>query len=159
MTWTNRVLATLAVLLLATFAGGQAQVTALETEAKQIETLLIAPCCWRQPIADHQSEIAEQMKVDIRLMLQKGQVRQEILDHYVEQYGARILSIPPQEGFNRTAYLMPVFFTIMGLVVVGVILRKWQRQSPKAVGSTEALEAPISEELAQRIQKELDEME
>jgi cytochrome c-type biogenesis protein CcmH len=159
MTRINAMLAALSVLLLVPFAGGQEQVAALETQAKQIETLLIAPCCWRQPISDHQSEIAEQMKVEIRQLLEKGQDRQQILDHYVDQYGARILSIPPQQGFNRTAYLMPVFFTILGLVVVGVILRKWQRQAPQPVASAGASDAPISDELAQRIQKELDEME
>jgi cytochrome c-type biogenesis protein CcmH len=158
MTWINRVLATLSVLALASLASGQEQVAALETEAKQIETLLIAPCCWRQPIADHSSEVADQMKVEIRQMLEKGQDRQQILDHYVEQYGARILSIPPQQGFNRMSYLMPVFFTVIGLVVVGAILRKWQHRSPQAVAAGPS-DAPISDEIARRIQKELDAME
>jgi cytochrome c-type biogenesis protein CcmH len=159
MTRTHPILITLAIMTLAASVGGQEQMAALETEAKQIETLLIAPCCWRQPISDHQSEISSEMKVEIRQMLDEGQNRQQILDHYVEQYGARILSIPPQQGFNRMSYLMPVFFTILGLVVVGAILRKWQRQPTQAVASAGASAAPVSDELAQRIQKELDEMD
>jgi cytochrome c-type biogenesis protein CcmH len=159
MMWTKAMLATLSVLFLAAFAGGQEQAAALETEAKQIETLLIAPCCWRQPIADHSSEAADQMKVEIRQMLEKGQDQKQILDHYVEQYGARILSIPPQQGFNRMSYLMPVLFTVMGLVVVGAILRKWQRRSPQAVASAGASDTRVSDEIAERIQKELDEMD
>jgi cytochrome c-type biogenesis protein CcmH len=161
MMWKNAMLATLGVILLAPLVYGQEQAATIETEAKHIETLLIAPCCWRQPISDHQSQIAEEMKVEIRQFLKNGRTRQQILDHYVDQYGPRILSIPPQEGFNRMSFLMPVFFAVIGLFVVGGVLRKWQRQSAPTAASAGASDVPgpVSDELTRRIQKELDEMD
>jgi cytochrome c-type biogenesis protein CcmH/NrfF len=99
------------------------------------------------------------MKTEIRQMLADGQDRQQILDHYVEQYGARILSIPPQQGFNRMSFLMPVFFAVLGIVVVGAVLHRWKQQPVDAAPAAGASATPVSDELARRIQKELDEMD
>ncbi len=143
---------------------GQEQVASYEPEAREIETLLIAPCCWRQPIADHQSEIAGEMKSELRKMLAEGKQRQEILEFYVDRYGARILSIPPQQGFNRMSFLMPVFFVLAGFVVVGAVLKKLSAThhtaatAPAGTGSNTASPS-VDEEMSRRIQKELDEMD
>jgi cytochrome c-type biogenesis protein CcmH len=133
---------------------------ALEKEAKRLETLIIAPCCWRQPVSDHQSPDATRIKAEIRQMLGEGKNEKEILDHYVEIHGARILSIPPQEGFNRTAFLMPALFTVLGLVVVGLLLRKWHSSQAKAQPAAETPTAPpLDDEMSRRIQRELDAMD
>jgi cytochrome c-type biogenesis protein CcmH len=63
----------------------------VEREAKQIERMLIAPCCWTQPVSDHYSAEADQIRAGIRAMLAAGKTRQQILDAYVAQYGERIL--------------------------------------------------------------------
>jgi cytochrome c-type biogenesis protein CcmH len=143
---------------------GQEKVASNEAEAREIETLLIAPCCWRQPIADHQSEVAGEMKTDIRKMLNEGKNRREILDFYIDRYGARILSIPPQQGFNRMSFLMPIFFTLAGLLVVSLVLKKWSTMNktvvaaPAGTGAQTAAPA-LDNEMSRRIQKELDEMD
>jgi cytochrome c-type biogenesis protein CcmH len=133
---------------------------ALEKEAKRLETLIIAPCCWRQPVSDHQSPAATEVKSEIRQMLAEGKTEEEILAHYVEIHGAKILSIPPQEGFNRTAFLMPALFTVLGLVVVGLVLRKWHSSQAKAQTASETpTEVPLDDEMSRRIQRELDAMD
>jgi cytochrome c-type biogenesis protein CcmH len=163
MKWTRAIVFVLSTVTLVPSSWGRVDPTALESEAKQIETLLIAPCCWRQPISDHQSEIATEMKAEIRRMLEEGKSRQDILDSYVNQYGARILSIPPQQGFNRMSFLMPMFFAVLGLAVVGGLLRKWRRQpTERASSGTDESKLPssnVSDDVARRIQKELDEMD
>lgn len=151
----------LLILVLATVAdlgwGAQSKEPALELQAKELEALLIAPCCWRAPIADHQSAIATEMKQEVRQMLQEGKSHQEILDHYVEQYGVRILAVPPQEGFNRMSFLMPIVFVVFGLAVVGILLQRWRRQASEA--GPPQVDASVSDEVSRRIQKELDEMD
>lgn len=133
---------------------------ALEKAAKRLETLIIAPCCWRQPVSDHQSQAATEVKAEIRQMLAEGRNEEEILDHYVQLHGAKILSIPPQEGFNRTAFLMPALFTILGLVVVGLLLHKWQSTAGKQTAEQHALDVtPLDDTMSRRIQKELDAMD
>ncbi|MEJ2083624.1 MAG: hypothetical protein P8Y94_16010, partial [Acidobacteriota bacterium] len=34
----------------------------LESEAKEIETMLIAPCCWTQPVSEQYSAAADQIR-------------------------------------------------------------------------------------------------
>lgn len=152
MKTTTITLATVAVALAACLTSAQSDDAALEAEAAQIETRLISPCCWRQPVSDHQSEIAGQMKDEIRQMLEAGMGRQEILDAYVGQYGARILSIPPQRGFNRLSFAMPVAFAVVGLFVVVTAIRRLRRAPAGA--------ATVSnQEVTRRIQDELDAMD
>ncbi len=158
MKFTNSFLLICGLALVAGF-GWSAQVedSDLYAQAKELEALLIAPCCWRAPIGDHQSDIAGEMKQEVRQMLQEGRTHQEILDHYVEQYGVRILAVPPQEGFNRMSFLMPIVFVVFGFAVVGIILQRWRRQSSEAISPP--ADATVSDEISRRIQKELDEMD
>jgi cytochrome c-type biogenesis protein CcmH len=142
-------IATLTVLMVAFVGGAQSEDPALEAQAADIDTLLIAPCCWSQPISDHQSEIAIQMRGEVRNMLRAGMGRQEILDAYVEQYGARILSIPPQQGFNRLTFVMPAVFAAVGLFVIVAVLRRFRRATAKAAVSVS------DSAVARRVEEEL----
>lgn len=129
---------------------------ALEKEAKGIENLLIAPCCWRQPVSDHYSPAADKIRVDVRQKLEAGMGRQEIVQAYVAQYGDRILSKPPARGFNYMAYIMPFVFLAAGAAVAVAVIR---RLRPGQV-QTEQAPAPRKEippEYAKRLQKELEE--
>lgn len=84
-----------------------AKAAAVEREAKQIETLLIAPCCWKEQVSRHHSEATEKVKEEVRGMLSAGLNRQQILDRFVASYGTRILAEPPNQGFSRLLHHMP----------------------------------------------------
>lgn len=92
---------------------------AMEREAKQIETLLIAPCCWTAQVSQHQSEASQQVKEQIRDLLAAGRSRQQVLDVFVARYGERILAEPPARGFGRVLYVaLPVAFVLSGALLV-----------------------------------------
>jgi cytochrome c-type biogenesis protein CcmH len=92
---------------------------ALEQEARQIERMLIAPCCWMQPVSEHQSQASDDVKQQIRMWLSAGMTRQQVLDAFVEQYSARILAEPPNAGFGRWLYLGPL--AIFGASAAGLV--------------------------------------
>ncbi len=161
---TPSILTAICLVIVAQSSRAQPDTTRMEAEAKEIENLLIAPCCWRQPIADHDSEVARDMKEQVRKMLAAGRDRQEILDSYIEQYGARILSIPPQVGFNRLSFLVPVLFVVAGFAVVGAFLHKWGGKLPgksahRTANEVDPMVHPLGDEMSQRINKELEDME
>ena len=97
-----------------------------ERIAASVEELLIAPCCWRAPLSQHYSGTAERMKEDLRQMLANGKSQEEILDHYMAMYGERILSSPPNAGFNRLAYLFTPLMFLAGGVMIFLTLRRWR---------------------------------
>lgn len=97
-----------------------------ERIAALVEEQLIAPCCWRAPLSQHYSGTAERMKEDLRQMLANGSTQEEILDHYKAMYGERILSSPPNAGFNRMAYLFTPLMFLVGAGVIFITLRRWR---------------------------------
>jgi len=132
------VVALAAVLLSAPAASAQpAAKPALEQEAKQIETMVIAPCCWSQQVSVHQSPAADEMKKDIRKQLAEGKTRQQILDAYVAQYGEQILAEPPARGFSRTLYILPVLLLVLSAVVLSVVVKRMAGQPAVAGGPAE----------------------
>jgi len=107
---------------------------------------LIAPCCWREPIAIHRSEESLQMLAEVEQLVAAGRSEEEIKAFYIAQYGERILADPP--GHERTwLYYTPVF-----LFLTAVVLGGWRLSS--LVRSPAAPQHFPSPELLARIRKE-----
>lgn len=99
----------------------------LEIEARTIDAMLIAPCCFRQQVSIHQSPAADEVRLDVRARLAAGQTRQQILDAYVARYGKRILTEPPAVGFDLSLYVMPVVALLLSAGLVTAVLRRFTR--------------------------------
>jgi cytochrome c-type biogenesis protein CcmH len=130
-----------------------------KTTVDDVARELIAPCCYTQTLADHPSEIAEQMKADIKKMLDKGMTKQQILDYYVDQYGERILASPPKSGFGLTAYLTPLAFLILATVLIALMIKRLAvkekpAEQPLAPKQEDSESKEVSEEI-DRLDKEL----
>lgn len=96
----------------------------LETEARQIEKEVVAPCCWSQQVAIHQSPAADEVRKDIRIRLARGETHQAILDDYVVQFGTRILVEPPATGYKRLLYVFPPVALVLSAAGVVAFLRR-----------------------------------
>jgi cytochrome c-type biogenesis protein CcmH/NrfF len=96
------------VLMVAVTVVPQAAPAEIEREARAIEAMLVAPCCYSQQVSIHESAAADEVRRDVRARLTAGQSRQRILDDYVANYGKRILAVPPARGFDLTLFVTPV---------------------------------------------------
>ena len=101
-----------------------------DKKAREIEDNLIAPCCWTQPVSGHYSEVADKIRKEVRAMVAAGKSRDEILDHYVAQYGERILAAPRATGFNRLAYILPWLALVLGAWLLIILLKKLRAPVP-----------------------------
>jgi cytochrome c-type biogenesis protein CcmH len=130
---------------------------ALETEARAIDAMLIAPCCFTQQVSVHQSAAAEDVRRDVRARLAAGQTRQQILDAYVARYGKRILVEPPARGFALTLYVVPFVLIIASAGLVAVVLRRFTRRQPASTGGVQDGTAltPMSPRDVERLDDEL----
>jgi cytochrome c-type biogenesis protein CcmH/NrfF len=63
-------------------------------------------------------------------LLAKGQSEQQIIDSFVREYGTIAYIEPPKHGFGLVAWLMPVFYTVIGLAVVVFVVKKWSSHRP-----------------------------
>ncbi len=87
---------------------------------KDIEESLMAPCCWSGTVNDHGHSELEQ---EIQSMVESGQTKYQIMNHYVRIYGERILAIPIAQGFNIMAWLAPIIIAIIGITFLALYLK------------------------------------
>ena len=125
-----------------------------EAMVRDIEDHLIAPCCWTQPISQHESAVAVQMRQEVRSMVAAGMSREEIMDHFVSQYGERVLATPRPEGFNRLVYLLPWIVLVFGVWLLFILLKKLRTSAP-AASQTPSLD----NRYASLVEKELKDLE
>jgi cytochrome c-type biogenesis protein CcmH len=109
----------------------------LDQEARAIDAMLIAPCCFSQQVSVHQSAAADEVKRDVRSRLAAGETRQQILDAYVSRYGKRILADPPAVGFDLMLYVTPLIMLVASIWLVTAAVRRVTRQQPAALNGVQ----------------------
>jgi len=143
------------VLLWAVASFGAENRQAAEKE-REIEDNLIAPCCWSQPVSQHYSDVAEQIRQEVHAMVAAGKSRDEILDYYVAKYGERILATPRAKGFNMLVYVLPWAALILGGWLLILLIKRLR--SPAPAPSPPLPPAPDSR-YSEVIEKEMKELE
>lgn len=113
----------------------------LEREARVLEAMIIAPCCFSQQVSVHQSPAADEVRKDVRARLGAGETRQQILDAYVAQYGKRILAEPPAAGFDLALYVLPPLLLVASAGLIVVLLRRFSRRPVAAADGAQAVHA------------------
>jgi cytochrome c-type biogenesis protein CcmH len=122
-------IASLLVLLVALSVGTPPTGADLERAAREIDAMLIAPCCFSQQVSVHPSAAAQEVKQDVRRRLAAGETQQQILDAYVERYGKHILAEPPAKGFDLMLYVMPFVVLLTSIALLTAIIRRVTRHA------------------------------
>jgi len=114
---------------------------------ERLEYAVLAPCCYTESVAIHQSEIAVKMRLEIAKWVAIGRSDREILDSYVGLYGNKVLVDPRTEPRGWMPFF-PWLVLILGTFLVAWLLRRW-RATPKvatALSTTETLNLPDFDE-------------
>jgi cytochrome c-type biogenesis protein CcmH len=145
--WPQERLASVACGVLAAllFAGSMARATPADTAltaeqaavARNVEENLMAPCCFGGTIATHHSPLADKLRQEIRSMAAQGANETQILDHYLDTYGERILAQPLARGFNLLAYWMPAVGFLCGTGLLAMWLLRHRRPGGAECSSTD----------------------
>jgi len=99
---------------------------AASERGRKLQEKLVAPCCWNESVAHHRSEVAGEIRAQIESMVAAGKSDREILDHFLAQYGKRIL-IEPEGSTRAVATVMPFVFLLAGGVFTVFIIRRMLR--------------------------------
>ncbi len=83
-------------------------------------------------------DTAKAMLKEVDQHLARGESEQQIIDAFVAEYGTIVYVEPPKRGFGLVAWLMPVFYAIVGLALLIFVVRKWavRAATPGSAGST-----------------------
>jgi cytochrome c-type biogenesis protein CcmH/NrfF len=106
--------------------------TAEQRQARvdRLEHAVLAPCCYTESVAIHQSEIALKMRLEIAKWVAAGKSDQEILNTYTGLYGSKVLVDPRTMPRGWTPYF-PWLVLILGVFLVAWLLKRW-RAAPGA---------------------------
>ena len=127
----------------------------------KFEEMLVAPCCYREPISIHQSDVAVGMRREIECMVAESKSDREILEYYIGKYGKAVLAEPQGlEGWVVRG--VPFLVLLLGVGLVSRLAWKWRfttvsqaRQEERSPGMGGGPKDSIPEEYQLRIEREL----
>ena len=61
-------------------------------------------------------------------LLAQGKSEQQIIDAFVAKYGSIVYVEPPKTGFGLVAWLMPVFYALVGFSLLVLVVRKMRNR-------------------------------
>jgi cytochrome c-type biogenesis protein CcmH len=112
------------------------EVTKAQRDEVGKELACLCDTCPRRPLDECTCGYAQQQQARIDGLLAEGKTKQQIIDGFIAEFGKHVLSKPPAEGFNLTAWLMPPFVLLFGFFMVRSVLRTWSHSKPAPVGVT-----------------------
>jgi cytochrome c-type biogenesis protein CcmH len=87
----------------------------LEAQVQRVAAELRCLVCQNQTIADSNAELAQDLRKQVREMLQSGQSEAEVRDFMVARYGDFILYRPPFKATTLVLWIGPFVLMIAGL--------------------------------------------
>ena len=79
-----------------------------------LEKSLMAICCWSGTVYDHGNS---DMEAEIDTLVKAGKTKANILDHFVNKHGERVLAIPVAAGFNLFVWLAPALIGLISIFI------------------------------------------
>lgn len=150
--------ASLAGSLLATVSAAQSTAStthapsSTRVDADALARRFIAPCCYNESLASHDSPLAHQLRDELRARVARGESSDAITEDLVARYGERVLAIP--SGIEGTA-----FGVLSAIALAGVALGLAQKRRSRAIVLPPPAPAPTSTELDARLEKALAELD
>ncbi len=99
----------------------------LDKRVQAIAAELRCLVCQNQTIADSNASLAQDLRRQVRQMLQQGKSEREVLDFMTERYGDFVLYRPPVRGSTALLWFGPIALLLGGLLLLWWILRRRSR--------------------------------
>ena len=131
--------------------------TPSDDEVNTIAQEMYCPICENTPLDVCPTDACRDWRELIRQMLAQGKTSTEIKQYFVDHYGARVLSEPPQKGFNLLLYVTPMVAIVIGVLVVflGIFLTWYLRSKKTRAGAVANSEPAREDEYTSRLEDEL----
>jgi cytochrome c-type biogenesis protein CcmH len=109
----------------------------LDRRATEVAGLIRCPVCQGLSIADSPSEMAANMKGQVRELLARGYTQEQILAYFEQSYGQFVLLRPKFGGVNALVWLLPIAALAFGALAVFAKTRKLSDVPPAVPASAD----------------------
>jgi cytochrome c-type biogenesis protein CcmH len=101
----------------------------LEARVMRIASELRCLVCQNQTIADSHADLAQDLRRQVREMLQRGDTDQQVTDYMTARYGDFVLYRPPVKATTALLWFGPGLLLVGGLGGLVLMLRRRSRMS------------------------------
>ena len=128
------------------------ETTPTDDEVNKIAKQLYCPVCESTPLDVCPTEACRQWRDVIRTMLSEGRSEAEIKQHFVDQYGVRVLNEPP----NRlVSYLVPGIAILLGAFMLLRGFQAWKKPAVTGSASIQKEAQPAQDQYIAKMEEEL----
>ncbi len=113
----------------------------LTQRTQEIAATLRCPVCQGLAIADSPSEMATNMKGQVRELLSRGFSDKQIYKYFEHSYGQFVLLSPKFQGVNTLVWVLPVLALALGVIIVFSKIRSLEKE-PAVPAVSDAAAAP-----------------
>jgi cytochrome c-type biogenesis protein CcmH len=96
----------------------------LDTRTNEVAGLLRCPVCQGMSVADSPSEMAVNMKHQVRELLARGYTQEQILRYFERSYGQFVLLKPKFQGLSSLVWILPILALAVGAWIVFSVMSK-----------------------------------
>lgn len=119
----------------------------VEVQVQRLSEELRCLVCQNQTLADSHSELAQDLRQEIREMATKGMSDQAIIDYLVARYGDFVRYRPPLKRTTALLWFGPFSLLLAGAVGLFIMLRRREKM---------ASDAPLSVDEVRKVSELLD---
>ena len=117
-----------------------------KTTLSDVEDEVMCPRCERPLSTVDREPQAERERAFIEGMIAQCKSKDEIKTALAAQFGDDVLALPDEEGFDLTAYIVPVLVPLLALAAIAFSAVRWRRRkptgaAPQAAGAGPSLDA------------------
>jgi cytochrome c-type biogenesis protein CcmH/NrfF len=106
---------------------------------QDVERRILAPCCKRQTLEDHDSDIARTLRNEIQARVTAGEQTQVIEDDIVHRYGEDIRAMPRGVNPRGSLGIVVAIILALGVWVLIRLLRRSRSQARVAAAASPAV--------------------
>ena len=138
------------------FAEPKLSSEAVQLEANRLYDNTMSPFCPGRTLSACPSEDARTLREEIFSWLEDGATEQEIRGRLRTTYGDRISGMPEGRGQIGLGWALPVVFTLIGVLVIFVLVRRTRGQTQTLTSKADVI-SPLSDldPMRQKIEEEL----
>jgi cytochrome c-type biogenesis protein CcmH len=109
--------------------------TPTDDDVNRIAKQLYCPVCESTPLDVCPTEACRQWREVIRTMLAEGKTEEQIKQHFVTQYGVRVLNVPPNPWVT---YAVPGVAILIGALMLLRGFQMWMKPLAAVTGPVDA---------------------
>ena len=84
--------------------------------------------CQNQTIADSTAPLANDLKREIRSMIEQGSTKNDVIIFLTDRYGDFVLYNPPLQTNTLVLWASPIIFLLVGCVIFVVIVNRYTKK-------------------------------